>query len=135
MAAKQRKAKANAYYGKTQMARAHTLDDMELFNKFREEIAPKLRAMLNDKKTKAEDIYAFMTKYAAARTGTIIMAEPDTGKALAAVKEILDRSMGRPVERKETKHTFEKLKDEELDSLILSRMKEMEEDDSDTAVN
>jgi len=69
-----------------------------------------------------------MKKYAAlgaARVVSVAATESDSGKALAASKEILDRAMGRSVERKQVHHYMEQAKDEELDALLLSKLRDV----------
>ncbi len=55
-----------------------------------------------------------------ARKISIAIFEPDSGKALAASKDIADRVEGKAKERVETTHRYEGLKDEELDALLAS---------------
>lgn len=50
--------------------------------------------------------------------------EPDSKTALAAVKELLDRLEGKVTEKKEVTHAMAKLKDEELDALVLTALDE-----------
>lgn len=109
---------------------AQRLDRRAAFEDFEDEILPKMRKMLREGRT-AEEITAFAQAYAAARVVTIALSDADSGKALAAAKDVLDRTQGKAKERTETTHKFEKLKDEELDSLILSRLKEEGSDEDE----
>jgi hypothetical protein len=95
------------------------IDDLIAFEEFQEEILPALRMALKEGKS-AEEIYKMATAAAAARVVTIAVKEQDSSKALAAAKEILDRDGGKAVERKEVKHKYSELKDDELDALLLS---------------
>jgi hypothetical protein len=65
----------------------------------------------------------------------IAMTDKDSGRALSAIKDILDRTQGRAVERTTTTHKFEKLKDEELDALLKSRLKEVADTDEEETKN
>jgi hypothetical protein len=104
-----------------QQAQLH--DDLAEFEEFRREILPMLRKDI-EAGMSAEDMYAKYQAHAAARGITIAMTAADEGKALAAVKDILDRSQGRAIERKENVHRFDKLSDEELDAMLLTEMDE-----------
>ncbi len=94
------------------------------FETFQQEFAPKLRALLQDPNTKAEDILEFGKKLAAARAVTVAHTEVDAGKAMSASKDILDRTMGKAKETTSVEHKFAKLDEEQLDSLLLSKLKE-----------
>jgi hypothetical protein len=113
---------------KTESLMVSALDRLAAFEEFQEEILPTLRGALKEGKT-AEDIYKLVQAHAAARTATIALTERDPAKALSAIKDILDRSGGKPTERREVEHKYSKLKDEELDSLILSEISDVTEDD------
>lgn len=106
---------------------AKALDDLAAFEEFQAELLPALRGAIQAGKT-ADDIYKMAEAMAAARAVTIAATEKDSGKALAAIREVLDRSKGKATERREIAHKYEKLKDEELDALILSELAESGED-------
>lgn len=74
----------------------------------------------------AEKIYKMAEAHAAARNVTIALTEEDSGKALSAIKELMDRSKGKATEKQEVTHTYSKLKDEDLDALLESKLKEEE---------
>ena len=107
-----------------------TLQELDEFYKFREEILPVLRKALKDGLS-AEDIYAKYQSYAAARAVSIAATEIDSGKALSAIKDILDRSGGKAKERSEVTHKLADLPEEQLDSLILSKLKGAQDEDED----
>lgn len=102
---------------------AKNLDDLDAFDQFRRDILPALRKQIADGAS-AEDVYRAYEAHLAARAITIALTETDSARALAAVKEALDRGKGKAVERQEHTHKYEKLKDEELDSLLLSKLDE-----------
>lgn len=68
---------------------------------------------------------------AAARTVTIAATDADSGKALAASKDILDRVQGRAVERKQIQHKLENVDPSQLDALLLSELEAIEIDSSE----
>lgn len=103
------------------------IDQVAAFEEFCGLILPAIRKDLTKGLT-AEKLYAKYTNLAAARGISIAMTEQDSNKALSAIKEILDRSSGKAVERVQVQHRFEKLRDEELDALLISRAKEVEEE-------
>jgi Arc/MetJ family transcription regulator len=67
----------------------------------------------------------------AARAVTNALLEKDTSRSQAAVKDAMDRVLGKATERREIKHQMANAPDEQLDALIQSRMNELagEEDD------
>lgn len=99
------------------------LDKLAAYEEFRANLSPKLQRMILDGAS-AEDILEESAAYAAARIATIAATEQDSSKALAAAKDIIDRTKGKAVERKELSHKFDKLDDEALDALVISKLKE-----------
>lgn len=55
-----------------------------------------------------------------ARAISMGIQERDSGRAMTAIKDLKDRSKGKPVERREIKHALANLKDEELDAKLLT---------------
>ena len=108
-------ARANAIQHKM----ARNLDDLEAFENFQAEILPELQKLIR-KGASADEIYKKFQAHAAARAVTIALTDGDTAKRLAAIKEVLDRAVGKPTETKKVEHKFDKLRDEELDALIMS---------------
>lgn len=106
------------------------LDQLAAFEEYQDEVLPKLREALKNG-AKAEDIYQMAMGVAAARAVSIAVKEKDSSKALAAIKEIMDRTAGKATERKEVSHRLEKLPDEQLDSLLASKLDELESLDDD----
>lgn len=107
---------------------AVALDDLEEFKEFKKSLLPVLRADLKAG-TPAKDILEKLKALAAARLGHILMAEIDSGKALSAIKDVLDRTEGKAKETVETTHKFQNMKEAELDALLKSKMASVGEDD------
>lgn len=101
------------------MARA--LDDLAQYDTFAVGLLPQLKELLA-KGASAEDIYAKFAPMAAARAVMVAMMDVDSGKALAAAKDMLDRDGGKAKERSEVTHKYSQLPDNQLDSLILSEL-------------
>lgn len=106
---------------------AQALDDLAEFESFRVDILPKIQAMMKAGKP-AEEIYAFSQSYAAARGVSIAMTSKDEKTALAAIKEILDRGVGKAADRLEVTTRYEKLSDEELEALLVSQEQDLQDD-------
>jgi hypothetical protein len=98
-------------------------DDLRLIEQIKAEISPLLQEDLKNKDLSPEQMLEKYQKYAAARIGHIVANEPDSGKALAAAKDLLDRTLGKPKERQVVTHKYEDLTDDELDALVTSRTK------------
>lgn len=102
---------------------ARNMDLLAEFDRFKDEVLPALRADLKNGLT-AEEIYSKYQHLVAARSVTLAMTEVDTSKALSAIKDILDRSQGKAKERQEVTHKMSKVSDDELDAMLMSKVKE-----------
>lgn len=105
---------------------AHLVDDLNEFEKFRKEILPMLRKDI-EKGLEASEMYKKYQAHAAARGITIAMTSLKEANALAAIKDILDRSQGKAVEKKQVELKYAGLTDEELDAKVFSELQELEE--------
>ena len=101
------------------------LDDLDEFMQFRKKIIPELREMLLSGLTDKQ-ILAKFSKHVSARLVTIALTEPDNGKALAAVRDLLDRVNGRATEHKKIEHQMADLTDQQLDALLKSEEASLE---------
>lgn len=108
---------------------AKMVDDLDDFKEYKESLLPKLRQMVENQ-TPPEEILKTVQSMAAAKLGTMI-ARTDSKQTLAAIIEVLNRTVGKPTEKVESVHKFEKLKDNELDALLESRLKEAADTDGD----
>ncbi len=88
---------------------------------------PQLRALMK-RGAKTEEILELGRALAAGRLITIAATEEDSGKALSAIKDILDRKDGKVTEKREVVHKMGKLRDEELDALVMTAIDEQGED-------
>lgn len=101
--------------------------DRFLTNKqFRENMMSELDEDLR-KGLSADEIAKKYAPAMAVRAVTIAMTEADPSKALAAVKEVLDRGVGKATEKTEVTHKYQNLPDEELDA-VLKTLQTEEED-------
>lgn len=104
----------------------NAIDALSDFEAFREEILPALQADLK-KGTPAKDIIEKYQAHAVARLVTTMLREKDATKAMAAAKDLLDRGQGKATEKKEVKHKYENLSDEQIDALLASKFEEVED--------
>ena len=93
------------------------LDDLAMFEELQKSIIPQLRALIKKGATSQEILEAGRA-IAAARLVSMAALEP--GANLAAIKELFDRLEGKATERKEFTHKLGKLREEELDALLLT---------------
>lgn len=105
-------------------------DRLAAFEAFEADILPVLRRDMTSGKS-AQELFEKYSAMAAARGITIALQEEDSGKALAAIKDILDRTQGKAKESKEIEHKLAKLPDKELDAFLLTQINEMESDSDD----
>lgn len=129
MKRKKPRGRQNQYENPQEERTIEALGDLAEFERFQAEVLPKLRDAVLNKGASAKDILDMVQTVAAARLGTMVVTEQDSGKALAAIKDILDRTQGKATEKREISHKFEKLKEEELDALLQSRLNEVEDHD------
>lgn len=101
------------------------LDQLAMFEDFQRDMLPKLQALVKQG-ARTEEILEMGRALAVARLVTIAATEADSGKALAAVREILDRKEGKVTEKREVTHKMSQLKDEELDALVLTALNDAE---------
>lgn len=126
--AKPKKIKPSPAQDLNQQTPEEILSELELFEEWKRKILPELRNRLT-KGASAKEIAKEFESYAAARAVTIAITEPDSGKALAAIKDIQDRASGKATETKKIQHQLAELTDDELDAVLLTEMeKESEED-------
>lgn len=103
------------------------LDELAMFEDFQKDMLPKLQALVK-RGARTEEILEMGRALAVARLVTIAATEADSGKALAAVRELLDRKEGKVTERREVTHRMSQLKDEELDALVLTALNDAAEE-------
>lgn len=120
-APKKKKKDRRKEYAKRKKERV--FNKLAAFEEFQATVAPRMRRLLLDGAT-AEELLEQAAPLAAARIATIAMTETDSSKALAAAKDIIDRSKGKAVERKQLEHKFERMDESAIDALLLSKLKE-----------
>lgn len=109
-----------------QMVRS--VDNLAKFEEFSSLILPALQQDLKAGLS-TEDLLKKYSKFAAARALTLALTEDDGGKALAAAKSIIEHDIGKAKEKKEVKHQFEELADEEIDAALQSKLKAVHGED------
>lgn len=106
-----------------------TVDGMDLISDFEEfcaYLSPSIRKDLVKGMTEKQ----ILEKYrpvAAARLASIAGTSTKDGIALAAAKDLLDRTAGKAVERKDITHRMSGLPERELDSLIMSELEDVKQ--------
>jgi hypothetical protein len=109
-------------------ALVRALDDLAEFEEFEVEILPMLKKMIRSKASTPE-ILEQARPLLVAKLVSIAMNSDDEGRRASMALSLLDRIDGKPVERKEFHHKLGKLKDEEVDALILTKLREANEDE------
>lgn len=100
---------------------AKNLDELSAWQDFKADILPMLR-----KDMTTLSIPEMREKYERlleARKISIALSEKDSSKALAAIKDIQDRSEGKSTEKKDGSRKYDRMTDDELDAMLLSEMK------------
>lgn len=106
-----------------------SLDNLADYEEFTTELAPVLRRLLKKGLT-AEQIEndPKIQSLLVARQMNIALLEMDSSKALAAIKDIRDRTTGKATEKVEVTSKLEKLPDEQLDALLRTKLGERDEE-------
>ncbi len=108
-----------------QTDRARSLDELavqdELWSGVLQTVRDDVRKGLS-----ATEILAKHAQLAAARIVTIAATDADSGKAMTAAKDIMDRTFGKAKETKDVTHRLDKVKEEQLDALLLSELDVLE---------
>lgn len=102
-----------------------TLEELEEFEDFKKALLPELRRLIKSK-APTEEILSAARAAAVARLASLAVMEEDSKTALGAIKELMDRLHGKSTEKKEITHAMAKLKDEELDALVLTSLSDEE---------
>lgn len=108
--------------------RVRSLDKLQRYEEFASQILPALQEDLIAGLS-TEDILKKYGRFAAARAITVALIEEDGGKAMAAAKSIIEHEVGKAIEKKEIRHQFEDLADEEIDAALKSKLKLINGDD------
>lgn len=116
-------AKRHPKANKQEAIMAAALDERAAFEDFKESLLPFLRDALKKGWT-AEQIQNHPKLQSAlmARQMSIALNDKDTSKALAAIKDIRDRTEGKARERLEVTSKLDRTPDEQLDALIKSKL-------------
>lgn len=100
---------------------AEALDDMAMFEELQASVIPQLRALIKKGAT-SEEILETGRALAVARLVSEAALNPNVN--MAAIKELLDRVHGKSTEKRDYTHRLGKLKDEEVDAMLLSALKD-----------
>lgn len=105
---------------------AHLVEQMDLFHQFRTELLPQLQSDI-ERGMNAEQLAKKYSHLAMARMITVMMTEQDSAKALSAAKDVMDRGVGKAVERKKIEHSMAEMDEDQLDALILTELDDLQE--------
>jgi len=106
------------------------LEDLELFEELKKDLLPALRDMVR-KGEKSDKILERGRALATARLVTLAATTDNPTAALSAIKEVLNRTVGPVVEKREVAHRLAAMEEKELDALLISKITEDVEDNED----
>jgi len=116
--------KPKKYTSKKISRQEATLDELELYEQWKIQVLPELRAMVLQG-VSAKDIYKKFEAHAAARAVSIVIGQTaNESQVLAAIKEVSDKASGKPTETKKLEHQFASLSDEQLEAVLQTRIQE-----------
>ncbi len=123
--AKKKGVNRKKYVNKTEDSAIDLFDQLIEFQEF-QKMLPKLKKVLKTGGS-SDEILKMMAPLAAARLANIAATDLDSSRALSAIKQLLDRVDGTPVQRTENTHKLEKLDDRQLDSLLESELQGLQQ--------
>jgi hypothetical protein len=99
------------------------LDKLAGYENYRRDVAPHIKKALSE----GWDVDRLLSSFKELAAAKLIeKALNGEGKdQLAALKEVLDRTQGKPTEKVEIRTKYDKMSDKELDALLTSKMKEI----------
>lgn len=103
---------------------AQLCEQLDLFSQFQRDVLPELQDDLK-RGMNAEQLAKKYSHLAMARMITVMLTESDNSKAVSAAKDVMDRGVGKAVERKKIEHSMADVDDEQLDALILSEIEDI----------
>jgi transcriptional regulator NrdR family protein len=106
------------------------LDKLAEFEEYEKDILPKLRDFVKEGRT-ASEITEFFQAYVTAQLVTMAMVEKDSGRRLAAIKEVLDRGIGKSTEKKEVTHKYDNLSEDEIKASIITKINKLSDSEED----
>lgn len=105
--------------------RARNIDDLALHDEMMMGILGSVKQDLALGLT-SEEIMKKYSGIAAARIVSIAATEADSGKALAAAKDLMDRVHGKARETKDVTHRLDKVNEREIDAILLTELEALE---------
>jgi hypothetical protein len=93
-----------------------SIDELAIFEQLQKTLLPQLKGLVNSGASHEEILEAGKT---AAVTRLVLMASSQEAN-LSAIKEVLDRTLGKVAEKKSIEHRLAKLPDSDLDALLLT---------------
>jgi hypothetical protein len=121
--AKPRTSKRRPWGNREEARQIKAIDELSAFEEFKAEILPALRVDLKNG-VPPEAILKKYQSIAAARTIMSVVGKNEITAAKCA-RDVLDRTMGKPVETRVEKHRYEDLNSEQMNSLLQSKFDEM----------
>ena len=105
---------------------AGVLDDIAEFEEFREST---LKAIRKDIKAglSPKELLKKYSSIVQGRLLTTMLTTTDEKIVTALGKDLIDRAEGKATEKKEVKHSFADMKDEELDAILKSEIEDLED--------
>lgn len=100
-----------------------SVDQLAKYDEFCANILPGLQLDLKQGFTPEQ----ILKKYESVAAAALVSQLVNPLEARSAAKEILDRRLGRPTERKEIEHKFSKLTDIELDAILVTELSDVKE--------
>lgn len=98
------------------------IDRYERLREMEEKFLPAIREDLKNGLT-ADQI---LKKYEPHAAAALVTSLANPTQSLAAAEKVLDRTQGKPTQKTETTHRFEKLSESELDSFLTSQLTDLD---------
>jgi hypothetical protein len=119
-----RKKKRNSGHG-AENDLHNALDSVLRFREIEKTFLPEIQKDLQNGMTSEQ----ILKKYKPHAAAALVTNLANPNQSISAAEKILDRTDGKPTQKTETTHRFEKLSEEELDSFLTSQMLEVDADE------
>lgn len=113
-----------------EIAMTRAIDTLSEFEEFQTDVLPVLRQLIKSKATTGEMVETARPLLVAMLTSMAFSNEDDKLRAQIA-KDLIQMIDGKPTEKKEFTHKLGKLKDEEVDALLLTKLREVNGEETD----
>ena len=113
-------------YNKEESKMVKSIDSLAQYEQFVALIPPEIRKDILEG-LKPNEILKKYSNIVAGRMVATAMTERDPTRAFAMMKDVLDRTEGKAIERKQIQHALHNVTDQEFDALLASELEDLDD--------